>query len=627
MRGARGRDRVRPPARDSVAGERDADRERGRLRAPRPRDRARRLVEHAGLVDLRRDRRRRAAVEVRHPLPRPAHLQPVEHRARPLLPPARAGARRAAGLLVGPHVAVARARARDHRRRRLPDPPPHPPPGDRPGLLGRLRGRDGGARCERSRDDRALVPRAGRGLDLLADPRVLARGPRLPLLHDHRPEDDAREPRGAARLRGHDRAPGDASDRASDDRVREQGRAARGIGPRLRGAPAARVAPPRARDIRIPPSTPGRPRARRGGVDRGGGVRRPRRPRGDPGALRRRDGRRSRFGAAPAGDRRPLEHCGLGDRRRDGDADRRRRRRRPPDRGRCPPPARRGARGDRRGGRVARRAAAADPRLAGRHRRRPRVRRRRDAPHPRARRGARPAGRGRDARRLARELTVRGIVGDGRVAERSHALSADVRARARRGPLPDRRRARRGGRRGSDAGGGPGRPGRAGRLRRSAPEARLGRGRPRLPPVLVRLHGHPRRSGGDDGRRGLLARLRPRRLDGPLRRELLLGARRRQVEAGGRPAAERALPQREGQVRRRRQGLARRRLAARERLRRRRLRPRRAHRPLRHVVDLRRAPLERRRRHVHGGRPRCGDRRLRLARRRGRGRRERRRAS
>ena len=67
--------------------------------------------------------------------------------------------------------------------------------------------------------------------------------------------------------------------------------------------------------------------------------------------------------------------------------------------------------------------------------------------------------------------------------------------------------------------------------------------------------------------------------------------------------------------------------AARERLRRRRLRPRRAHRPLRHVVDLRRAPLERRRRHVHRGRPRRGDRRLRLARRRGRGRRERRRAS
>ena len=95
---------------------------------------------------------------------------------------------------------------------------------------------------------------------------------------------------------------------------------------------------------------------------------------------------------------------------------------------------------------------------------------------------------------------------------------------------------------------------------------------------------------------------------------------------GGLPRSA-PLPQREGQVRRRRQDLARRRLAARERLRRRRLRPRRAHRPLRHVVDLRRAPLERRRRHVHGGRPRRGDRRLRLARRRGGGRRERRRAS
>ena len=296
MRGARGRDRVRPPARDHVAGERNADRERGRLRAPRPRHRARRLVEHAGVVDLRRHSRRRAALEVRHPLPRPPHLQPVEHRPRPLLPPARAGARRAAGLLVGPHVAVARPRARDHRRGRLPDPPPHPPPGDRPGLLDRLRGRDGGARGERSRDDRALVPRAGRGLDLLADPRVLARGPRLPLLHDHRPEDGARQPRGAARLRGHDRASGDAPHRASDDRVREQGRAARGARAGLRGSPAPRVASARERGKRLPASPPGNARPRRGGGDRRGGVRRPRRPRGDPGAFRCRGRRRRRHG-------------------------------------------------------------------------------------------------------------------------------------------------------------------------------------------------------------------------------------------------------------------------------------------------------------------------------------------
>ena len=75
-------DRLPAPARADVAGERDADRQRGRVHPPRSRDGARRLVEPARLVDLRRDGRRVAALEVRDQDRREARLQPVEHRAR-----------------------------------------------------------------------------------------------------------------------------------------------------------------------------------------------------------------------------------------------------------------------------------------------------------------------------------------------------------------------------------------------------------------------------------------------------------------------------------------------------------------------------------------------------------------
>ena len=53
------------------------------------------------LVRLRRRRRPLAADEVRHPLPRLARLQPVEHRAGRGVRRARQHARRAARLLVG----------------------------------------------------------------------------------------------------------------------------------------------------------------------------------------------------------------------------------------------------------------------------------------------------------------------------------------------------------------------------------------------------------------------------------------------------------------------------------------------------------------------------------------------
>ena len=94
-------------------------------------------------------------------------------------------------------------------------------------LLGHVRRLDRRARGERPRHDGALAPRPGLGLALLAGARLLARDPRLPLLHDHRPEDD---PRGQGRppgLRGRDRAARGAADRAADDRVRREGRRAR----------------------------------------------------------------------------------------------------------------------------------------------------------------------------------------------------------------------------------------------------------------------------------------------------------------------------------------------------------------------------------------------------------------
>ena len=104
-------------------------------------------------------RRGGAALEVRDPLPRRPRLQPVELRARPLLPAPRPGARRPARALVGADVGVDGARARRDPRRRARDPLAAAAAGDRRLLLGRLRGGDRGARGERARDDGALAPR------------------------------------------------------------------------------------------------------------------------------------------------------------------------------------------------------------------------------------------------------------------------------------------------------------------------------------------------------------------------------------------------------------------------------------------------------------------------------------
>ena len=312
VRGARDGDRVPAPARDPLAGERAPDRKRRRLHPPRARDGARRLVEHERLVDLRRHGRRLAALEAPDPVPRRSHLQPLELRARPLLPAARPGARRPARVLVGADGALARARARDHHRRRLRDPAAAAAAAHRRHLLGHLRREHRRARGERPRHDRALASRAGLGLVLLARSRVLARDPRLPLLHDHRPEDDPGRQGRAPGLRGLDRPARGAAARAADDRVRLQGGRPLLAGDRLRGAAAAGAAR-RGR----PQAGLGRPvrRARREPRRRCGGARRRRRLRRPPG-RRREPGALERGGAGAAGARRASSSRSRSSRRR-----------------------------------------------------------------------------------------------------------------------------------------------------------------------------------------------------------------------------------------------------------------------------------------------------------------------
>ena len=89
LRGDRVRDHVPPPARDHVARERAPDRQRRRLHPARAGHRARRLVEHEGLVDLRRHGRGVDPLEARDHVARAPLLQPVELRPRALLRAAR----------------------------------------------------------------------------------------------------------------------------------------------------------------------------------------------------------------------------------------------------------------------------------------------------------------------------------------------------------------------------------------------------------------------------------------------------------------------------------------------------------------------------------------------------------
>ncbi len=95
-------------------------------------------------------------------------------------------------LWWGPLSPALVVRARADRRRRLPDPPATAPRRDRRRLLARFRGRNRRARGQRAHDDGRLARRADRGCGVLVAARLLAGDPRVPLLHDHRPEDDPR---------------------------------------------------------------------------------------------------------------------------------------------------------------------------------------------------------------------------------------------------------------------------------------------------------------------------------------------------------------------------------------------------------------------------------------------------
>ena len=275
LRRARGRDRDAFPARHPLAGERNADRQRSRLRPPCSRHGARRLVEPAGLVDLRRNRRGLAALQTRDPLAWRAHLQSVQHRPRPLLPAAPPDQGRAARLLVGADVGLARPGACDHRCRRIRHPPAAEAAAGGTRLLGDVRRSDRSASPCRPHDDRALAPRPDLGLPAVVGACHLARGARVPLLHDHRPEDRAALPERPARLCDLARIARGGADRTDDDRVRGEGRAAGVARSRLPRAAAAAARPSPTR-----PTARGRRRDCRGRRLGGGHARRQRALRG-----------------------------------------------------------------------------------------------------------------------------------------------------------------------------------------------------------------------------------------------------------------------------------------------------------------------------------------------------------
>ena len=86
---------------------------------------------------------------------------------------------------MGPDVAGTRARAGDHRRRRLRDPVSARTCWAGALVLARLRSASRQSLPRRARDNGALAPWPGRRPPPVDDPRLLARDPRLPLLHAH----------------------------------------------------------------------------------------------------------------------------------------------------------------------------------------------------------------------------------------------------------------------------------------------------------------------------------------------------------------------------------------------------------------------------------------------------------
>ena len=332
--------------------------------------------------------------------------------------------------------------------RRARDPPAPAPARDRNRILGDVRREHRRARRERARDDRALAPRAGLGLVLLAGSRLLTRDPRLPLLHDHRPEDD---PRGKGRptgVRRRDRVARGAPRRAADDRVRHEG--GRALFPlhRLRRTAADHHLPrprPRTRPVGARAQCSRRTAGgggcggarRRAGVH--GTARRRRRPgpfeRGRHDSIRR-AGERARRGhdrplGRPGADRPPH---GAGDRAGCG--------RRSPDRVGRPSSTRPRPGNGGSGRRPAGSAVAADPGCEGASDRRAALRRRTDERHPGARRWSVAADGRRHDRRDGGARDVLRLAAHGPASQRPGALLARVRAHAGERPLPDRCRQR-----------------------------------------------------------------------------------------------------------------------------------------------------------------------------------------
>ena len=388
-----------------------------------------------------------AALEARDQVARRARLQPVEHRARPLLP-RRSAARRAEPLDFwwGPMswwLALALAiivtggfailRRLQLLRVAL-------------GFWVGVRRRHRRARARRPRDDRALAPRPDRRRLLLVGARHLARGARLPLLHDHRPEDRAARRRGRGSSTRSSlgllaRAPDRADARPSTRRRSRCSARSRSSASRLpaaaRSCRAACVGRRLALAARGSALAVLRRRAR--------ARRRTRPPRRSPrAAAARRSCRRSRSSRRAASSRSSTSQTARADRAR-------------PRRESVPATAR-AATGCASGSCPGARSGPAD-------------RRRRSSPARRY--------------RLHQDAAA------------GWALASDTPAAAVAAP---RRRSR---------------VPRGHRLTNVAPV-----GRARLPAGLLPLR-HVERHDGDDGRRGLLARLQRRRLARPLRRQLL----------------------------------------------------------------------------------------------------------
>ena len=481
-------------------------------------------MEPERLDDLRGHRRRLAPFQVRDQVPRLAHLQPVELRPRPLLPAARAGARGAARLLVGADDRVARPGARDHRRRRPRDPDPPSPDRDRSRILGDLRRCARRADGPRPRIQRTLAPRPGQRALLLVGAGHLAGGPGLPVLHDHRPEDDAEEHARPRALRRLDRAPLGAPDRAGQDGVLGEGGAARRARDRLR-----RASPDRAR-----PAAPSRPagprRARRRRTRRLHG--RDRRGR-DPGTARDHRGAARTHGAAPPGDDPAVAPGPDGAQAEDGTPDCSRTRRRPPDADRGPDRATTRRARSRLDRRRTERADSPDRRGKGRPDRSAGVSGRSNARPSRT--GSRPgrSDRGCQAGRLDAACELCGVRGHLGQTGGANTVERDTRAAGgNERPLVRRACPQRPAARGNSAGDDKRRAARRRRkgVCRHSLHRRRAAGWAELHPGRLPLRDGKRRP-LDDGRRPLLARLQQRRPARPLRGQLLLRLRHDQVGA------------------------------------------------------------------------------------------------